>query len=262
MTLISNEIYLLDPIKGSFIVCCADRRITYRHAKNRKEKYTSGKKLFGISYLNATVSFWGATQLGNGKGKFDLLSDWLPKFITRHHDLTTLLDFATTLRTELNKAMYKQYLRIEPSGFHFAGIRRDGVPEFIHFSNCGWNATSGYYENPASEYREPFEDFLQRDAKSFGWDGLNPSSLKPSGYTTLYRNGDIQAHSAAWDRLDEVLRTIFSYRDFRKPQFSSDADIISLNKQKLTFISSIYNSWANTKNIGAPWDILVVRNKW
>lgn len=261
MTLISNEIYLLDTLKNSFIVSSADRRLTYRTVKNPKEKYVSGKKLFKIDYLNSTVSFWGATQLTNEKNKIELLSDWLPKFITSQHSQKTLLDFANDLRGELNKRMYKPFLKLEPSGFHFSGIRPDGVPEFIHFSNCGLNSATGYYENIISEYREPFQDFLNRDALEYGWDGINPNSFQPANSIRLYRNGDIKAHAAAWDKLDQVFHIVFSYPDFKKPYASSDADILKLTRQKLTFISSIYNSWANTKIVGAPWDIIILRNK-
>src|SRR4051812_34785039 len=101
MTLISNEIYLLNSLKKSFIICSADRRITYRTAKNSKEKYKSARKLFKIDYLNSTLSFWGATGLRNAKGKYELLSDWLPNFITSRHNHTNLLNFVTDLRTEL-----------------------------------------------------------------------------------------------------------------------------------------------------------------
>lgn len=261
MTLISNEIYLLDNLKNSFIVSSADRRLTYRKVANPKEKYISRKKLFKIDYLNSTVSFWGATMLKNEKGDNELLSDWLPKFIRNRHYHTALLDFAFDLKTELNRRMLKPDLKKEPSGFHFSGLRNDFVPEFIHFSNCGFDEKTGNYGNILSEYRDPSQDFLERDAFEFGWDGINPSSFRPSSNIRLYRNGDIKAHSAAWNKMDEVFNLIFSYKDFNRPNLKLDTDILKLTRQKLTFISSIYNSWAKTKIVGAPWDIVILRNK-
>ncbi len=106
MTLISNEIFLLNTLKESFIICAADTRLTYRKESDPKKKYKKGKKIFKIEYLNGTVSFWGATSLiEDRKQKF--LWDWLPNYITKSSNETSLLGFANGLRTELNKKMHK-----------------------------------------------------------------------------------------------------------------------------------------------------------
>jgi hypothetical protein len=217
--------------------------------------------LFDITYLNSTVSFWGATLLKNEKNKDALLCDWLPTFITKSSNIKSLLEFSKALRIELNQRMDKTFLKDEPSGFHLAGINNNGIPEFIHFSNCDFNESNGRYENIVENYKEPFEDFLQRDAVEFGWDGKTIESVKSNNVVRLYRNGDLKAHVAAWDKLDELYNNFFSFPQFRKPYAFSDKDIIKLTRQKLTFISSLYDSWSDLKNVGAPWVIKIIRKK-
>src|ERR1035437_3605447 len=112
MTLIANEIYLIDGFKDSFIISIADSRLTYQKEKNPKKKYLTRNKLFDIKYLNSTVSFWGATLLINERNKNVLLCDWLPTFITKNSDVMTLLEFSQKLRIELNQRMYKEFLSV------------------------------------------------------------------------------------------------------------------------------------------------------
>lgn|GEM_PF-1178433 len=259
MTLISNEIHLQPNLDDVFIICCADTRLTFRGETNKKKKYLKGHKLFKIEYLNGTVSFWGATSLfENNVQKY--LSNWLPNFITKRNHHTTLKSFVDDLRSELNRKMYKPFLEKEASGFHFACINPNGVPEFIHFSNCGLDASTGNYGNIINEFREPQEDFLKRDVFEFNWNG-DPKTYTAVPGISLYRNGSIKAHSAAWSKLDEAYRTLFLYPDFKYPDGNVNADIIKFTRQKLLFISSLYNSWAQTKIVGAPWDIIILRKK-
>lgn len=261
MTLISNEIFLIDGIDKSIIVSSADTRLTYRTIKDKKKRFKSGKKLFKIEYLNATVSFWGSLQIVNEKSQFELLCDWMPKFIRSRHSHTRLIDFGNDLRDELNKRAIKEHLKLEPSGVHLCGYRNDGVPEFMHFSNCTIR-TDGFYDNILGSYKAIEHDFLGRDAgKFYGWDGNDPKSITAQGKVQLYRNGDVRAHSAAWEKLDEVFQIIFTFNDFKKPYASSDNDILKLTRQKLTFISTIYNTWSTEKMVGAPWDIIILRHK-
>lgn len=259
MSLIGNEIWLMPDLNDSFIICYADTRLTLRAESNTKKKYSKGHKLFKIEYLNGTVSFWGATALFE-KNVQKSLSDWLPKFITRHHHCDSLISFAEELRTELNMKMHKPFLQTEASGFHLSCVRADGVPEFIHFSNCGLDDKTGNYGNITNEFRGLNEDFLKRDIQHFNWDGTTTNYPKVTGFQ-LYRNGSIKAHSAAWQKLDEVYSILFSYAEFAPPYSHKDDDIKKFVKQKLTFISSIYDNWAKTKLVGAPWDIIILRRK-
>jgi len=254
MTLISNAIHLEPQLRDSFIVCCADTRLTFRDITNPKEKYIKGRKLFKIEYLNGSVSFWGATALfENSKQKS--LSEWLPVFIKKSSHHTTLRAFAEELRYELNKKMHKPFLGKEASGFHLCRI-----PEFMHFSNCGLDQQTGNYGNITDSFRGIGEDFLGRDISHFKWDG-SVDNYPPIRGIQLYRNGSIKVHSLAWDKLDEVFATLFRFPDFKYPYSYKDEDVIKFTKQKLNFISSIYNNWAKTKIVGAPWDIIILRFK-
>lgn len=58
MTLINNEIHILNGAEKAFIISTADRRLTFDEPVPKKDKYGSGQKLFIIRHLNATVSFW------------------------------------------------------------------------------------------------------------------------------------------------------------------------------------------------------------
>jgi len=251
---------MLNGVKDSIIVSLADNRLTYRNEKDRKKRYKSGKKLFKIEYLNATVSFFGSLQIINEKNNCELLCDWMPKFIQNRHAHTKLIDFGNDLRNELNKRSIKDHLRMDPSGVHLCGYRQDGVPEFMHFSNCSIRP-DGFYDNILDSYKDIEEDFLGRDAIEFGWDGTNPESIIAENRMRLYRNGDVRAHSAAWEKLDEVFQIVFTFNDFKRPYSSSNEDIRKLIKQKLTFISALYNAWSTTKMVGAPWDIIILRPK-
>ncbi len=262
MTLIANEIYLDKGTDDPVIISYADNRLTIGAEKNPKKKYPKGKKLFRIEYLNATVSFWGLANVQNAKGGGELLCTWLPNFIRHQHSAPSLMDFANRLRDEINLRTYKQYLVNEPSGFHLAGIRADGVPEFIHFSNCDYDPLTASYYNMKDQFKEPFHDFLNRDAVKYGWDGSNPNSFK---YTTdqnpVYRNGHIIVHGAVWDSHMHSFRQIFTFPGFTAPQRKSDAEIKKMYRHMLTYISVIYDNWASVKIVGAPWDIEVIRKK-
>ena len=260
MTLIANEIYLMDGFKDTFIVSYADRQLTYRNEKNPKKKYIKGKKLFRIEHLNATVSFWGATQVKKNN-KFELLSSWLPNYIKKTNQHRTLLEFASSLRNELNKVICKEYLKTEPSGFHFAGINKEGIPEFMHFSNCSYNPATGFYENQFDYYKEPYQDFLNRDALQYGWDGNSIDSVNASGIVVYYRNGDIIVHSIAWNNLDNIFSNLIQQSNFSSLRNLTVKKLEKLIKHKLNFIGSIYSNWADAKFVAGPWDIILLKQK-
>ena len=78
---------------------------------------------------------------------------------------------------------------------------------------------------------EPRGDFLDRDAKSLGWDGTNLTSIENK--ICIYRNGDFRAHVIAFERLDKVLIDLLSPGNCRQPYVKG-----------LTLMSnSIYNGW-------------------
>lgn len=263
MTLIINEIYMLDDLNNTFIVASADRKITYRRQNSITKKLPkTAQKLFKLDSLNSTLSYWGSCSLKNDNGREELFSSWLPNYINNTKNKTNLRVFAEDLRVELNKRIYQEILKIEPSGFHFSGYNKDGVPEFYHFSNCIYNPNKMSYENCQEQYHDLIDDFLGHNAKDFGWDGINKSSIKADKKVQTYRNGDIRVHVAAWDKLDEVFMELFKYDSFQKPNSIYDKDIIKLTKFKFNFIGNIYQNWAREKKdkiIGGPYNIEILR---
>lgn len=252
---------MIDGFKESLIISTADRRLTYPREKNRKKKYESGKKLFKIEHLNATVSYWGNCTLINKKGNQEFYFSWLPGFIRGSSEICSLMEFAIKLRNELNIRVPAQTLKNYASGFHLAGYTKDGIPEFIHFSNCSMNS-KGEYHNFQFAYKQPYADFLEKDARNlFGWDGANVGSVKVKNESFTYRNGDIKIHEAAWCKLDEVFETIFSFNDFKKLSYMKTDDLEGLVKFKLKFIGDIYNKYAYTKWVGGPFDVMILKKK-
>jgi hypothetical protein len=136
MTLITNEIHVLDGFKKTILVFAADQRITMPDGTYRK-----GQKLFAIPYLEGGVSYFGLAEVVPS-GRRQFLSQWLPAFITKNADAPSLRDFAFRLRDELNTIVPQQILRQNASGFHICGYNGDGFPEFLFLRNIG--AMDGY----------------------------------------------------------------------------------------------------------------------
>jgi len=256
MTLILNEIHLFDGFDKTMIVSAADRRLTYPKEVNVKRKPNTVRKLFEVSHLRATVSYWGNSFVRT-KGKWELVSSWLPSFINKQHGTSDIGSFALNLRNELNRIMHKDHLGESPSGFHIAGYNRDGAPEFWHFANCV--ARDFVYVDIHPEFRKPYPDFLGRDARNFGWDGENPSSVKGKGIVVCYRNGDFLVHEAAWKKLDEVFTRLFQFPSFDRP--NTTEQFKKYIEFKLKFIGSIYQNWAKEKNVGGPFDVKILENR-
>src|SRR6266849_6751712 len=111
MTLISNEIHMLDGFKRTLLIFAADRRLTYPDGSYAGTK----QKLFRISYLNGGVSYFGLAEV-YPKGKKQCLSDWLREFVIRHSGTTSLKDFAFQLRDELHTVIPAGILKKNASG--------------------------------------------------------------------------------------------------------------------------------------------------
>lgn len=254
MTLIINDIYIKEAQDECYIVACADRRLTYKDQPNRKRRYTSGKKLFKIEYLNATVSYWG-----NARTYRELLSSWLPNFIRINNKCGNLKEFAEKLRDDLNANMHSDDLRAWASGFHLSGFDRLNIPEFFHFSNCKWNSSLLKYENIEHKFGNVAADFLGRDfPNEFGWDRVHWNSITKIGHQT-YRNGDFKVHESAWNKLDQVMSSVFSDNNFMRKPDKNDLTIEKYYRFRLNFIGSIYQNWGNVKNVGGPFDIIILR---
>jgi hypothetical protein len=241
MTLISNEIHMLDGFKRTLLIFAADRRLTYPDGSYAGTK----QKLFPISYLNGGVSYFGLAEV-YPKGKKQYLSDWLREFVIRHSTMTSLKDFAFQLRDELHTVIPAGILKKNASGFHICGYNSKDLPEFWFLRNIG-GMDQFRYTNLQQRYMEPTADFLDRDAKSLGWDGTNLTSIQNKGY--VYRNGDVRAHVIAFERLDEVLSGMLSFPDFKTPKKPED-----LVRFKFEFVAYLYKKFARRQIIGRPID--------
>ena len=250
MTLVLNEIHLVQGLTRTVLVAAADRRITEPDGRY----HSTRRKLFDIPYLQGTISYYGlACVYPNGNGKPEYLSSWLPNFIRTHHSITTLSDFVSSLREKLHHVIPPAVLKKNASGFHVCGYQSDGLPDFWHLTNVG--KLNGFcYSDLQPRYQCPTSDFLGRDARQHhGWDGKDPNSA--TGNTVrIYRNGDFRAHSIASEHLDEVLSHFFRFSDFARP--TSVADYEKYVKFKLEVLAYIYHKWANKKIIGKPIDVI------
>jgi hypothetical protein len=261
MTLILNEIHILNGLSETFQIAAADRRIT-RGSKIEKPR----RKLFPIPHLNSTVSYFGlASFLKSGKEIY--FSEWFPSFISKSYHTKTLEEFSNHLRDTLNVEISLSQRRKFHSGFHLCGYRADGLPEFWHFSNIS-GMEGPYYKDPVELYGKPTSDFLQRDAiKLFHWDETNPNSA--TNGTQIYRNGDIRTHAITSEILDAAMNEIMKLPDFNRP--SNIEEYADYVKFKFEFISYIYKNWAQKKIISRPIDIIILtengikekkNNKW
>lgn len=249
MTLILNEIHLLDGLNKTMLVAAADRRIS----KPDGSYEATRRKLFPIPYLSSTISYFGLASV-YPRGRMQYLSDWLPNFINTQSQVPDLETFAQNLRDALHRVIPQSTLQEHSSGFHIAGYNSQGLPEFWHLSNIG-DIRAFQYVDFKPRYGPPSPDFLGRDAqKNFEWDGSDPSSAH-NGVQT-YRNGDFRAHVAAWEALDDIFKKLVQFPDFKTP--SDPNEYGQWIKFKFEFIAYLYKKWAKKEIIGPPIDVIVM----
>lgn len=246
MTLLTNEIHVAASLQQSTIFFAADRRITFLG-----KFHSLGRKIFRIPYLNAGIGYFGLAEVFP-MGKRQSMSSWLPQFISSNSSITSLCDFADALRIELDKVVPDTVKTSNPSGFHILGFNQAHVPEFWFVRNIQ-NMNAHMYINFQNRYFVS-EDFLQRDARKFGYNGNSPNVTQP--FVWIYRNGDIRAHVVAWEKLDKILSDFLSLPDFRK--LKSIADYEELVKFKMTLIASMYKKYAKASTIGTPIDVFSI----
>jgi hypothetical protein len=248
MTLVLNEIHVLDGFKQTLMVAAADRRIS-----NPDGSYNSSRrKLLAVPGLRGAVSYFGVAAFPV-QGKLVFLDEWLRSFI-RRSKTNTLNDFAVSLRGELNRQVPRGVLRTQPSGFHICGYNPLGIPDFWFLSNIG--AMSGFeYIDLCESYLEPASHFLGRDASALGW-GSAPSSPSRSG-VQIYRNGDFRVHAFASEALDGLLATLGQFPDFRQPR--TPAEYGEYVRFKFEVIAYVYKKWAKKQIIARPIDVLVLQ---
>lgn len=235
MTLLVTEIHPVGVLPDPVIVFAADRRISSANLY-----HATRKKLFAVPSQRAGLGFFGLAEFSSGSKRIDI-SEWLKRFISiQSRNPGTLKDFANGLADELNRLVPVPIRKTQISGFHLAGLNKDGVPEFWFIRNIEDDRTtiSGMYSAR--------EDFLRRDSKNL-----------ITGDFATYRNGDIRGHVAAWERLDEAFFTLLQEPEFRRPKTSNEyGDWV---KFKMEVLSYFYKRYCRTPLIGRPIDTLVIR---
>jgi hypothetical protein len=235
MTLLLTEIHWLDGFSKSCILFAADRRIS------RNGIYDGiRKKIFQIPYLPAGIGYFGLAELHTRKA----MSDWLLGFIRRNSHLKNMQIFANELANHLNSDIIPQFRSNYISGFHLAGYNSAGIPEFWYIRNVedDRRTITGIYECR--------EDFLNGNARAFGYDGLNPNSIRWGGQS--YRNGDIRAHHTAWERIDEAFKNLLNEPEFKR--LKTIADYEKWVKFKMDVIAYFYKKYCNISLIAKPID--------
>lgn len=250
MTLILNEIHLLNGLNETLLIAGADRRIS----KPDGTYDSTRRKLFPIPYLNGAVSYFGLSMV-YPKGQPQYISTWLSGFIRRQSAAHSLRSFAERLGEELNRIVPPAILRDYPSGFHICGYDSRGYPDFWYLSNIR-GIRNFQYVDLKPQYAPPESHFLGRDAaKEFDWDGSDPLSAKNG--VQVYRNGDFRAHVAAWKSLDEIFVRLLQFPDFTRP--SNPDEYGEYVKFKFEFIAYLYKKWAKKQIIARPIDVLALR---
>lgn len=210
MTLLVNEIHIRGHLQRSLIILAADRRITVQG-----KFHSNRKKLFEIPYLKAGVGYFGLAQVD----QTEFFSSWLPNFIRRTCDAGKLEEFANRLCEELNLSVRKDLLAKSPSGFHICGFNADNYPELWFVRNI-LHMEGHLYKGFETKYRVS-EDFLARDARKTGFNGVDPEVSH--SFNQYYVNGDVRAFHSIWMRLDEFLVEMLSQADFKRPRQASTA---------------------------------------
>jgi len=250
MTLVVNEMHLLDGLSKTLVVAAADRRISLDG-----EYADSRRKVLGIPYLHGAVSYFGLAKV-YPPGREQWLDDWLSVFINSHSAVTDLGAFACELGRELGRVIPQSVLKRNASGFHICGYNQRGLPDFWYLSNIGC-MDQFVYRDLSQRYDVPASHFLGRDAPAnFGWDGVDPSTAR-DGHQT-YRNGDIRGHEALWDALGRGLTALFHLDDFQGP--GDPRQYGEYVKFKFEVIAYVYRKWAKKKIIDKPIDVLVAHN--
>jgi hypothetical protein len=248
MTLILNEIQILNGLDDCYWLVSADRRLT------RKGKIEGPrKKVFPIPYLHATISYFGLASYFKDFREY-YVADFMQSFIRDNHDCKTLDEFANRFHAALNQEIPSKYIKAYHSGFHFCGFNENKLPHFLHLSNVG-DMEGAKYVKIMDSYKPPFADFLGNDAKEkLGWDGIDPKSVQNKAW--IYRNGDIISHVYTSNVIDDAMIEIFKLPNFNKiTDYKRNADYVRF---KFDIIVNIHNNFAKEKTIGRPIDTYIL----
>ncbi|MBI4590546.1 MAG: hypothetical protein HY725_17085 [Candidatus Rokubacteria bacterium] len=244
MTLVLNEIHLLDGLNSTVLVAAADRRIS-----SDGGYFGTHPKLFRIPYLHGAISYFGLAVFRDSAANTCRFWDWLPAFIKRQTGVRDLRTFAYNLRDALHQLIPADTLRKAPSGFHICGYNEQFFPDYWFLTNI--REMKGYAPSRIeSSYKAPGSHFLCRDAAKLGWDGQDPSSAR-SKVMMIYRNVDFRARAVVWKQLKHM----WQFPDFMRPQRS--ADYRDYVRFKFEFIAHLYRRWGRKEVIAKPIDVMV-----
>jgi hypothetical protein len=232
MTLLTTEIYRHDQA-DAIIVFAADRRITRRTVRDSEQP-----KIFRLPRLCGGIGYFGLAEVPSSTGT-EPMAAWLWRFLSGT-TAGTLKALADELAQALNVAVPEDWQRSEVSGFHLCGFAAAGRPEFWYVRNCDDTEA----QTPIGRY-ESREDFQGRDAPKI-----------PPGEGLVYRNGDIWAHVAAWERLDQAFGTLLTAPDFGAP--ASPAEYERWVEFKMDVIAQFYERFCRVSIIGRPVDVFSV----
>jgi len=174
MTLVLNEIHMLDGLNDTVLIAAADRRISAQG-----KYYGTARKAFRIPYLNGALLYFGLAVFKDHSGKLMHLSEWLPAFIRHHSSTRDLNSFCFALQKRLELFIPPSVLGAEPSGFQICGYNSDFIPEYWLLTNIRNIDTRGKPTEIKATYKAPAPHFLKVDAKrDFHWDGVSPDSCR------------------------------------------------------------------------------------
>jgi hypothetical protein len=228
VTLLTTEIrHHRDPTLAT-IIFAADRRLTRSDGSYGESR----KKVLKIERLNAGIGYFGVAQVPKGRGQ-QYMDDWLRVFI-RTDNSQTLRAFAEKLAAALNQVVPQSVRSAHVSGFHLAGFNDLGEPEFWFVRNVqdDRETVTGTYAA-----REDFQREHAPQVTGTGW---------------AYRNGDIRAHVAVWERLDEGFGELMALPDFQPPTTTDGR--AGWVKFKMGVIAAFYKKYCKTSIIGGPID--------
>lgn len=253
MTIIVNEIQIRDhDLRKSYWFCASDRRITLQG-----DYHDTRRKLYKVPYLNAAVSYFGLATITASGGKYAYLNDWLDRFIKRHVGrVTTLQEFAETMKAQLEGSINKQLLKQHVSGFHICGYNEANLPVLWFLRNARTFLPTGHYADLEDHYILT-EDFLSRDAQKpegIAYNGIDPTSCK-EGKGFIYQNGDIRIAQPVWFAINDLILPFLRERGYNLPNLALPQNYSDFLKFKCEFIASLHK-WTEAKNIARPIDAL------
>jgi hypothetical protein len=236
MTLLATEIHNHNDPKNAVIVFAADRRISNAQTGVYLD---TRKKIFELPWLNSGIGYFGLAEVPSAT-RSQPMQEWLQAFIRENSTSSSLKDFSQRLASDLNKAIPTQWHSRIRSGFHVAGFNDNGEAEFWFIRNIddAGSLTLGKYKVR--------EEFQRRDA----------SNLK-TNEVQIYRNGDIRAHVAAWEKIDQSFGLLLSLNGFRKLRDSKDYK--EWVRFKMEMIAYFYRKYQKHPIIARPIDVILIK---